>query len=429
MVESKHFALYERLTVGDCFKSMPSVESILSSLGGEARIGLGLDRFSRALAAFGNPEKNVKTIVIGGTNGKGTTALLISHALKEHGLRIGTYLSPHLQDVRERMLLNLEPIAHRDLERLALDLNLLALRFELTYFEFLTLIYFKWAREERLDYSVLEVGLGGRLDATNVTSPVATAITNIGWDHQRYLGHNLSAILNEKLGILRKGAPVFTAIEEVALRKQCQESATRVGSNLHIVAKFPRVLGREWTGQVVEIDGLPYTLKNPSAGTVKNTALAHALLTEIFPQIGSRTLQRAFAACNTPGRFEVVGRDPLVVLSGDHNPDGLSSLFETLDSLATRPIRIVCGFSLDKPYREMYRMLYDRAASITLTRARLNEMPPPDYQAMGEYEHEPGRALARERERAHDQDVVLVTGSLYLVGTIRRFFSPAVRFY
>lgn len=408
---------------------MAKIDSILSNLGGESRIDLGLARFQSALREAGNPEKNVKTIVIGGTNGKGTTTLFISHALKQQGYRVGTYLSPHLHHIRERILCDLEPIDEPELESLASAYAKLAGQHQLTYFEFLTLLYFVWAKARQLNFSVLEVGLGGRLDATNVTEPLACVVTNIGLDHQKFLGQTHASILSEKLDILRTGAPLFTGIYDTCLQDQCLKEAETIGCPVHFSLSHS-LINRDWTGQTVRIDGHDFFLNNPTTGALESATLAYDVIRKVFPDISLSAIRAGFSECKTPGRFELVGDNPRILLSGDHNLEGLECLFETLDSLPPVKLHTLCAFSLDKPYAEMYRRLLERSESIQLTTFEKNPTPlPADYLGMGKFTTDPVQALADIMARAHPSDIVLVTGSLYLVGAVRASLLSEIAFY
>lgn len=179
------------------------VQAKLETISNERFIHYDLERFQTALNAVGNPQKAVKTLIVSGTNGKGTTTLLLSSAIMETGAKVGTYLSPHLQTPNERLLYNLAPIGSAEFEALIDEMMPTANKFRLTYFEFLTLLAFVWARKRALDFLILEVGLGGRLDATNVSNPIASLITNIDWDHQAYLGNTLEEIFREKFAVVR----------------------------------------------------------------------------------------------------------------------------------------------------------------------------------------------------------------------------------
>ncbi len=393
---------------------------ILERLGGESRIHYSLDHFTQALECTGSPEKSVKTIVIAGTNGKGTTSLLVSAALREAGLHIGTYLSPHLESPLERFLENGRPATLAELEKLALQNESLAEKFQLTYFEFLTLLCFLWAREKAFDYLVLEVGMGGRLDATNVTLPVATAITTIDWDHQNFLGNTLESILNEKMGILRPGVPVFTSIRENNLRALLEDRCLNLGIKpTYGWTTAASVEEVSWEGQKVLFEGHPFLLRNPTPGFFENSKLAYRLVRNTFPDISISTLQVAFSKTLNPGRMEVIRQSPRVVLSGDHNPAGIDCLIETLGLLQTRP-KILCAFSPDKPHALMIEKLRSVANEVLLTEVpRFHGKMPNGYQALAQFNNDPVQAFLEMLHRCDSSDTLVVTGSLYLVGEIK----------
>ncbi len=409
---------------------LQKLESLLESLGGEKRIHYALDHFKTALTEVGNPEKSVKSILIGGTNGKGTTTLLISQDLKAHGFKIATYLSPHLQSPTERILENLTPVSESTLLELALEFEPIAKKFTLTYFEFLTLLFFVHAERTQVDFSVIEVGLGGRLDSTNVTDPVATVLTNIALDHQALLGDSVEAICKEKLGVLRPESLLFTGIEDPKLRElietQCQE--------LDAIFYYSKELKTEvsktsWEGQEVLINGYPFFLSNPSPGTLANASLAFLTLRIVFPTISISTLQEAFRKTKTPGRFEWISHNPRVILSGDHNPAGIECLKKTLTQVNRGKIYTVCGFSPDKPFVSMFQELRSFSEDILLTQIpRLQDKTTPEYQSMGEFEPDPLIAVRRMLEKVSQEDTLLVSGSLYLVGEIRKLWRDRVDF-
>jgi len=407
-----------------------SFEAVLERIGSEKRIKLGLDRFQQALAATGNPEKSVQTLVISGTNGKGTTSLLVSSSLFHAGFRVGTYLSPHLQHPRERFLLNLAPVSTRELEDLAEELYPAAEKHELSYFEFLTLICFHWAKRAGLEFLVLEVGLGGRLDATNVTRPIACAITNIGLDHQKYLGSTTEAILEEKMGILREESLLFTGVKEPALLERIQKRCAELDAIYYYSKELRIERGQiDWNGQHFSLNGHAFEVTNPSAGTVENAALAFLMMRIAFPRIPITTLQAAFRSIRTPGRMEVVSEHPRVVLSGDHNPDGIACLKKTLSGLKAGRLHTVCAFSPDKPHRHMFEELKQISSEIYLTRnsCHASEMPE-DYSALSNIIQNPEQAVETALKGLGPDDTLLVTGSLYLVGELRTLWRSRVEF-
>jgi len=409
---------------------LEKLESILESLGGEKRIRYTLDHFKSALKSVGNPEQTVKSFLIGGTNGKGTTTLLISHALKASGLKVSTYLSPHLQSPTERILNQLEPISEKTLLELAIEFKHTAKQFELTYFEFLTLLFFVHANRTQSDYSVIEVGLGGRLDSTNVFDPVASILTNVSLDHQAFLGDTKEAILNEKLGILRPSGLLFTGINEPELKKivatKCQELRATSYFSEKVTSKSLKSI---WDGQETVIDGFSFFLTNPSPGTLVNAKLAYLTLRTLFPSIPISTLQTAFQNTKTPGRFETVNLNPRVVLSGDHNLAGIECLKETLKNSKSGRLLTLCGFSPDKPFAEMYGELKAISDEILLTQIpRLKDKTTQSYRRLGPFEEDATKAVQKMLALARPEDTVLVTGSLYLVGELRKLWKDKVSF-
>jgi dihydrofolate synthase / folylpolyglutamate synthase len=422
--------LYAFLTGKVIMNELQQLEVLLDSLGGEKRIHYELEHFKEALKSVGNPEKAVKSILIGGTNGKGTTTLLISQALKTHGLKVGTYLSPHLQTPNERILHQLNPITIQELLALALEFETVAHRFALTYFEYLTLLFFVQSQRQKNDFSVVEVGLGGRLDSTNVTDPIATVLTNVSYDHQALLGNTLEAILTEKLGTLREESLLFTGVKETPLREMIESRCHELDAVFYYSSEIRTQQGKlSWAGQDCTLNGYPFFLTNPSPGTLANAALAFLTLRIIFPKISIPTLQEAFKNTVTPGRFEIVQTNPRVVLSGDHNPAGIECLKDTVNSVAQGKLFTICGFSPDKPYQAMYRELEKISDTLLLTQIpRLADKMPADYRSMGEFEPNPEIAVKRMLSLLKPEDTLLVSGSLYLVGDLRKIWKESVSF-
>ncbi len=408
---------------------MSSLNEILERIGGEKRIELGLERFQAALDELGNPEKAVHTLVIGGTNGKGSTTLYVSSALLEAGYRVGTYLSPHLQCPTERFLVNLKPIAYTELESLAQSLEPIATQYQLTYFEFLTLLYYVWAKDQKLDFSITEVGLGGRLDATNVGNPLACAITNISLDHENYLGNTHQSILTEKLGILRPEGLLFSAIKDKTLQTQVIDACNAVDTIYYFTDELKtEKLTQAFAGQTFEVNGYPFEIQNPSPSAIENMQLAFLILRIVFPKIPMSTLQAAFKNVKNPARMELVQAEPKVYLSGDHNLEGIHSLIETLKTLEIKP-RIVCAFSPDKPFEAMFKQLESVSSQITLTSVtRLKDSLPSNYFKMGNYIESPIEAVQKAISTLSSSDTLIITGSLYLAGEVRSLWKKEADF-
>lgn len=409
-----------------------TLQEKLEGISNERVIHYSLDRFHSVLNAVGNPEKSVKTMVTAGTNGKGTTSLLLSSAIEASGARVGTYLSPHLQSPNERLLHNLVPVEEAEFEALVDEFKPLADKFRLTYFEFLTLVAFLWAQRAELDFLVLEVGLGGRLDATNVTTPIASLITNIDWDHQQWLGDSLEAIFNEKFAVVPPESLCFTGIKQRKLGEELIRRCDAIDTIYYFTRELRVVEGisRDWFGQSFSINGFPFSSVCPTPGAVQSTLLAYLAARIVFPKLSVPQLQEAFARVKNPGRFEVVQEDPLVILSGDHNPAGVECLLQTLEQLPKKgDLRILCAFSPDKPFQAMFERLKNVASEITLTIIpRLRDALPASYFEMAKVHYDPVEALESLILRSGKDDVVLVTGSLYLVGEVRSLWKRRADF-
>jgi dihydrofolate synthase / folylpolyglutamate synthase len=406
---------------------------LLANLGVEKRLHYDLKDFKKTLGSLGNPGHTVHTLTITGTNGKGTTSLFLSSVLKEAGFRVATYLSPHLQSPSERLLMNLEPIDEKAFGDLILEFLPVAKRDGLSYFEFLTLLNFVRAERERPDFLVLEVGLGGRLDATNVADPLGCVITNIDLDHQEYLGDTKEKILEEKLGILNAEGLLFTGIRDGELLRLVEKRCEELDSIYYYTKELTTsVESATWGGQRIRINNYPFELNNPSAGTVENAATAFLTSRILFPRISIATMQRAFAQIHTPGRFEIVQESPRVILSGDHNPAGVASLLATLDKIGAREggkLHVLCAFSSDKPFRTMYERLKSISDTILVTRINDSQKTLPEgYASVGPYEPNPHHALDEMMNRLKTDDTLIVTGSLYLVGELRSRWSEKVNF-
>lgn len=397
----------------------------LYSLGNEVQTAkLGLDRIGRLLGALGNPERQCRWVHVAGTNGKGSTSAMIEAGLRHAGLRTGLYTSPHLVEPVERIQVAGEPIsrplfaetfsevhdtAERMLETGDLDLPP-------TYFETVTAMAFLFFARANLDMVVLEVGLGGRLDATNVVTPVLCVVTPIAMDHEVFLGDTLAKIAAEKAGILKPDVPAVIAEQ--------QPDAERV---LLKHASGPVTLSRDWPISDLKIDawGSRFRLRDlevlcPLAGEhqVENARTAAIAL----HQLG--VSPAGIADTRWPGRLEHVAAHPAVILDGAHNIAGTHALARYIQRFyAGRRIWFVYGVMGDKPVAEMTGLLLPLADRVILTR-------PDNARALGPEKipaphatitHSVAEAVALARE-APKNAVIFITGSLFVVGEARALF-------
>lgn len=394
-------------------------ETITYLFGLEATRGwdLKLERVRAALEALGRPERRYPSVLIAGTNGKGTTAALTHRALAEAGHRVGIYTSPHLVSFTERVRVGDQEIRQNEVvERVArIRASSPPEDTGLTFFEVATLLALLTFAEAEVDVAVLEVGLGGRLDATNVVEPVCSAITSIGLDHQAYLGDTLAAIAREKAGVMRRGRPVVLGPglpEEAA--DAIDEAARSVGARpVPASGKLGVVPPIAIRGQRISDDG----------------AVALALLDELeaaVPALRVSAEARAdgFRRVRWPGRMEVIGSRPRLVLDGAHNPESMAALCRELPELAGGPARLVFGALSDKPWGDLAALVRPLVSEVVVVPLRQRRTVDPEELATAFAPHLPTRVGAdpySEIERFARSDPaapIIATGSLFLVGEV-----------
>ena len=379
---------------------------------------------TRALAAeMGHPERAYPTLLVAGTNGKGSVVAYLDAALRASGLRVGRYTSPHLVRINERIVVGGREIADAALDRAILRVRAAAerlvrrrvLRTHPTYFEGLTLAAFEYFRAARVDVAVLEVGLGGRLDATNVSEPLCSAIVSIGRDHEQYLGTTLASIAREKAGVLRSGRPAVIGALPAAARRAVEKVARRVGARLVDASRVRR--------------SLPPGLL-PGDHQRQNARVALGVLEEARRAglaVDLRRVPRAFASVRWPGRLQwVEGARPPLLLDGAHNPDGARALARFLRT--RRPFVLVFGVMADKAVAAMARVLFPPAHAVVLTRAPGSRAATPEAIARSaglpatraRLERSVPRALRLASRLTPPGGIVVVAGSLYLVGDVLR---------
>jgi dihydrofolate synthase/folylpolyglutamate synthase len=409
-------------------------------------IQLGLERFQELLRRVGSPHTAFRAVHVAGTNGKGSTTTLIAAVLREAGYRTACYLSPHLFDFRERIQIDGVPIPPeafaRQVARLKPEIEALAQdpRYgQTTEFELITAAAFGYFAEQKVDVAVLEVGLGGRLDATNVIPPPLVAvITSIGFDHQEVLGHSLRQIAREKAGILKPGVPVVTGVTQPEALQAIEETAHGLGCTLHTVAKAAPAYARYttdasglslwWPGRPLR--GLRLALRGPfQQANAAMAATALRILAEQGLAIPEEVLRRGLEQARLPGRFQVLRLGPpprVLVLDVAHNQDGARALAEALK--ATFPERkglFVVGMKANHDPVEFLPPLRDRIDRLWVSQPRHSPRPVEELLAVArglglEVEALPDipQALARALAQAEPEQPVVLTGSLLTVGEL-----------
>jgi dihydrofolate synthase/folylpolyglutamate synthase len=414
--------------------------SATSYLASRARFGvkLGLEPMRRLLAELGNPETRFPSLLVAGTNGKGSVTAYLDAALRASGLRVGRYISPHLVRVEERIAVGGREITALGLERLVGRVRRAAerairkgtLTAHPTYFEVVTAAAFLRFREARVDVAVLEVGMGGRLDATNVADPVASAIVSVALDHEQYLGARLRQIAREKAGVLRRGRVGVLGPLPREARQAVAREALRVGARLLDARKGTQLRA---AGDAFDLR-TPVRLYRgirplPGAHQQDNAIVAVRLLEAARAAgipVDLDAVPAALASTRWPGRLQWIPGNPPLLLDGAHNPAGARALAAFLKS--QRPFVLVFGAMSDKNVEALGRILFPIASALVLTRPRdaraassaelLRRTAP--FSRGARREDDPRRALALARKLSPPGRPVVVAGSLYLVGEVLR---------
>ena len=398
-------------------------------------IKLGLATMTALVTRLGMPQARYRTLHIAGTNGKGSTAAMAAAVLQAAGYRVGLYTSPHLVEFRERIRVNGEMISESQVAELTEQLQTLCQPdLSPTFFEYTTAMAFQHFVDSGVDIAVLEVGLGGRFDATNVVMPMACAITTISLDHQEYLGNTRSSIAFEKAGIIKPGMPVVLGrLEDDAWRMIEQAAGERQAPVLRFKEDFctegedPRQFS--YRGLGVEYDGLTCALEGRHQ--LDNAACALALVGAAAPQgigITAEAVREGLRRVNWAGRLEFADGYPTILLDGAHNPAAATALADFLthsdQTHRLRPAVLVLGMMRDKDHRGFFEPLKGLVDEVVLTQADLPRSATAHElrASLGDLIPHPhvvsslSDAMTLARQLATPDGLVCVTGSLMLVG-------------
>ena len=400
------------------------------------KMRFGLKSITELLSRLGNPQKSYKTITIAGTNGKGSTAAMTASILHSAGYKVGLYTSPHLIDVRERITINGKKISLKKFNRtIAYVKN--KIQKPVTYFEFLTAVAFVYFQNQKIDIAVLEVGLGGRLDATNVYKPLVSVITNIAFDHTAYLGDTLESITYEKAGIIKQNGVCLTAakqkivldiLENVCLRRRAK--LYRLGSDIKI--KKQKDGSSTYRGLYHNIENLTIPLMGEHQLSNAALSLAAIELCSIkgFP-VDDTAIHTGLRNTHWEARLEILQKNPVFLLDGAHNPAGIDVLCRSLkNDFSFNRLILIFGALADKDYRRMLEKIVPLASIIILTQIKTKRAVQVKA-LMGIVKKMRRSAIVTENvnqaiERAvflaGKQDLICATGSFYLAGEVKQAF-------
>lgn len=411
----------------------------------------GLQRIQAILDRLGNPEKALQIIHVAGTNGKGSTSAMISSIFRQAGYKVGLYTSPHLQDFRERFRLNGIPISQEELEEIVEKLkpviedvtNIPELD-QPSYFEVVTALAFLYYAQKKVDILVLEVGLGGRLDATNVALPLVSVITTIGFDHMEYLGNTLGEIATEKAGIIKAGTPVVIGVRDQEAIDAIQRKAAERSAPLYQPLNDSNWVKRGGTlrHQIIDLalGGRQYDdLRIGLLGEhqIRNATVAIRVIELVqsqFPSIDEQAIRKGLSEVKWPGRLELARENPPVLLDGAHNIEGIEALAAFLEEVKSQydHLYLVMSILKDKEFAPMVRRVAHLANSITFTQnhslrassaealAHILDGEEVEVHITPDFPTAIHEAIAK----AKACDLVCITGSLYTIAEAREILFP-----
>jgi dihydrofolate synthase/folylpolyglutamate synthase len=404
-----------------------------------AKAEFNLDRMYALMEELGNPQNKYPIIHVAGTKGKGSVSALCASGLKVAGFKVGLYTSPHLLDFCERIQINGEPISHELLIELVEEIKPAVAKIpKLTTFEITTALGFLAFAKQGCNAAVIEVGLGGRLDATNIVTPRVSVITSLSYDHMAVLGDTLAKIAGEKAGIIKPGVPVVSAPQKDEALEVLERVARENNSSVTLVGKDIKLepLASSLDGQSLRIrDNLrpsTFDLQLPLLGShqLENAATAYAALKVSGLEISDEAIQKGFADVKWRGRFEVARRDPPVIFDSAHNQDSFAKLRETLEThFPNKQVYLIFGASEDKNIPGMFAEMKPRIRRLIVTRAdhprALEEEKIIELARQAELESEAATpvesALRRALElSANDGSIVLSAGSMFVTAEVMK---------
>jgi dihydrofolate synthase/folylpolyglutamate synthase len=399
-----------------------------------------LERMDAALALIGNPHRRIRAVHIAGTKGKGSVAAMLDSCLRAAGYRTGLYTKPHLVNLAERTRINGAEIPAAQMldyiERLRAIFD--SAQIAPTFFEFTVAMMFAYFADAGVDIAIIETGLGGRLDSTNVVTPILSVITPIGFDHMEYLGYTIAAIASEKGGIIKNEVPVVIGARDSEARLTLTSIAANRGSAVRLIDRDFSYRSHspahrfDYHGLGLNLRDLEISLAGPFQH--ENGAIALAALEALRSQgwrIDEDATRLGLKNIYWPGRFDVVSKRPMVILDCAHNEMSIAALLETMSVELGPDVkpRLIFGCQSAKDWAKMAAMLAPRIRDVTLTRAKPKAPLEPELllphfapHVPARVERDPLRAADRVTAEMAPDDVALVTGSVYLIGEVYGFF-------
>lgn len=380
---------------------------------GEKAYKPGLDNIKKLCALFGNPQDKIPCIHIGGTNGKGSTSNMLASVLQEAGYRVGVYNSPHLIDFTERIKINGKNCNKKFVFDFIQKLKKLPQEIQPSFFEFTTIMAFEYFHQQQVDFAIIEVGLGGRLDSTNIITPLVSAITNVDLDHQNILGNTIEEITYEKAGIIKKNTPIIS------------------GSDNDIVKKIIREKAQQENANFIDATSIQSDFKSDLKGKYqqKNIRVVLALVNElkklnciISSEAIEKGLLHVYPNTHFIGRWFEFSKQPLTICDTAHNQAGLEQVFEQLNAMPC-PKHIVLGFVNDKKIDEVMALLPENSKFYFAQPAIHRGRPPKEYEDLlinakiiYKIFDSVQQAYSSAKQECTNKEMIFIGGSNFVVG-------------
>ena len=422
-------------TIDFLFTQLPMFSRI-----GPAAFKKDLTNTIRLCRFLDNPHTKFKSIHVGGTNGKGSVSHMLAAILQTAGYKTGLYTSPHLKDFRERIKVEGEMISEKFVVDFTERITPLIKEIEPSFFEITVAMAFEYFVEQKVDIAIIEVGLGGRFDSTNIIIPELSVITNIGWDHMNMLGDSLEKIAFEKAGIIKQGVPVVVGEILPETESVFKNIAREKSSFLTVASQERQAMNWEWENHslMIEVsqqhktDHKIYHLDLSGIYQIKNLLTVLETCSQLQQQgwkveddIIHKALQHVKKLTGLHGRWEIIHQSPLVILDVAHNIDGMQQLTEQIEVTPHRHLHLITGMVKDKEVEKILSIL-PKEASYYFTKAQIPRALPEDELAAkaskaglkGESFSEVNLALKAAISKSHPEDLILICGSVFLVGEV-----------